>query len=84
LFGPKLAKVWADKSTGIDWQALFNNTTGSDNVGVGFRTLYTNTTDSRNTGLGHRTLPANGIGDDNTVVGWNAVFNNRMVFALKR
>ena len=49
--------------------ALFNLTSGFDNVAVGYEALYNNTSGILNTGTGYRALYSNTVGTRNTATG---------------
>jgi len=67
-----LNKTIADYNTGIGYQSLFNNTSGSANTAIGDRSLTANTTGSSNTGLGDLALASNTTASNNTAVGYQA------------
>jgi hypothetical protein len=56
-------------------QALFDNTTASDNVAIGFNALQNNTTGNKNVALGPEALFTNIVGNQNVAIGFNALFN---------
>ena len=56
--------------------ALFNLTSGYDNVAVGYEALYSNTSGILNTGTGYRALYANTTGTRNTATGNAALSRN--------
>ena len=58
-------------------EALYSNTTGTDNTALGHDSLYGNTTGTQNTATGWDALYSNTIGSYNTANGLNALkFNN--------
>jgi len=58
-------------------EALYSNTTGTDNTALGHDSLYGNTTGTQNTATGWDALYGNTIGSYNTANGLNALkFNN--------
>jgi len=63
-------------NTGIGWEALFANTTGSNNVANGATSLTWNSTGNNNTANGYQALFSNTGGSYNTANGYNALFWN--------
>ncbi|HEY1769234.1 MAG TPA: tail fiber domain-containing protein [Chthoniobacterales bacterium] len=59
----------AGMDTAIGYQALYNTTTGGDNIAVGAQALYSNTTGSGNVAIGDLSLYNNTTGTWNVVVG---------------
>jgi hypothetical protein len=57
-------------------EALYNNTSGINNVALGSATLYANTTGGSNTALGMLALRFNTTGSNHTAVGYQALYNN--------
>jgi len=57
-------------------EALYSNTTGSENTASGFHALLDNTTGSDNTATGFHALSANTTGSNNTANGFNALRYN--------
>jgi hypothetical protein len=60
--------------------ALYENTTGSDNTASGFEALQSNTTANDNTASGFSALKFNTTGSDNTASGVNALYENTTGF----
>ena len=60
----------------IGVEALFNNTTGVENMGAGSDALAENTTGADNTGAGAFALENNTTGSRNTATGVDALFNS--------
>lgn len=58
-------------NTGIGYNSLYSNTTGTQNTAVGYNSLYSNT-GSSNTALGYFSLYANTTGSYNTALGYQA------------
>src|SRR4030095_2892497 len=56
--------------------ALFNLTSGTNNVAVGFEALFNNTSGINNTACGGGALHENTDGGGNTATGINALFSN--------
>jgi hypothetical protein len=79
--GPVFLGYWAGKintatnNTGIGYEALQSNTSGTGNAAFGFGTLVSSTS-SYNTAIGFQALTTNTIGDRNTAVGMNALNYN--------
>jgi hypothetical protein len=63
-------------NTALGYQALNQNTTGSENTAMGELALFYNTGGSNNTALGFQTLVFNSTGGNNTASGSGALFNN--------
>jgi hypothetical protein len=61
---------------GVGQQALYLNTTGSQNTAIGWQAFPLNTTGSNNTALGYQALQANTTADNNTAVGYQAGYTN--------
>ncbi len=53
-------------------QALYNNTTGIQNVGTGVKSLFNNNAGSQNVGIGENALLNNYSGNYNTAIGFNS------------
>jgi hypothetical protein len=64
------------RNTSYGYQALGNNTTGSNNTANGYLALAYNTTGNFNTANGHLALLNNTSGNCNTADGWNALEAN--------
>jgi hypothetical protein len=62
--------------TGVGYQALYANTSGTNNTGLGFYALVSNTTASNNTALGNQAMQLNTTGATNTAVGSLALYSN--------
>ena len=60
----------------LGYQALLNNTTGSQNSAAGVFALYSNTSGSNNTALGISSLSLNTTGYSNVEVGANSIYSN--------
>jgi trimeric autotransporter adhesin len=60
----------------VDYQALFSNTTGTQNTASGVNALYANTTASNNTASGYQALRFNTTGTENTANGVSALYSN--------
>jgi Chaperone of endosialidase len=71
-----LATNTADNNTAIGYQALANNTTGTDNMASGEGALQNNTTGNFNTASGQGALYSNTTGNSNTATGDNALTHN--------
>jgi hypothetical protein len=71
-----LAKNTADNNTAIGYQALADNTTGTDNMASGEGALESNTTGYFNTASGQGALYSNTIGFSNTADGYGALTFN--------
>src|SRR5205814_6629642 len=67
------------RNTAEGTRALFNLTSGTDNMASGFEALLRNTTGSFNTASGSKALHENTTGGSNTATGFQALFNNRTV-----
>ncbi len=67
---------YANFNTAEGEDALFNLTTGYNNVAVGYNALYNDTTGAANTALGREALFINSIGASNTALGYSALHNN--------
>jgi hypothetical protein len=65
-----------DSNTRVGFNALLNNTTGSQNTAIGFNALNNNTTGSQNTAIGRDALLNNTTGINNTAIGRVALLNN--------
>jgi hypothetical protein len=63
-------------NTGIGFNTLFNNTSGSANTATGTVALYSNTTGYGNTATGFQALFSNGAGAFNTATGEGALYYN--------
>ena len=63
-------------NTGVGFQALTDNTSGTDNVAIGANALANNTTAVSNTGLGVSAMFATTQGSGNVAVGTFALENN--------
>src|SRR5438874_5521603 len=70
---------YPNRNTAEGTRALFNLTTGLDNMANGFEALFRNTTASFNTASGSKALHENTTGGSNTATGFQALFNNRTV-----
>jgi len=66
----------ASDNTGVGYQALNANTTGTNNAALGLETLLSNTTGGFNVAVGANALQANTTGGSNTAVGASALFAN--------
>jgi hypothetical protein len=75
-FGFKLLFNTASNITAYGYQALSNNTTGTQNTANGVDALVFNTMGNDNTATGFDALSHNTIGSDNTADGHNALFSN--------
>ena len=63
-------------NTRIGFDALQNNTTGSQNVALGFEASLTNNSGAANTAIGYRAMRSTGIGSENVAVGKDAMLSN--------
>lgn len=63
-------------NTSVGKDALYSNSTGTDNSVFGNGAMLTNTTGSKNTALGSFALNKNTIGKENTAMGYRALYNN--------
>lgn len=63
-------------NTAIGYQALNNNTTGSQSVAIGYKALFSNTTGYQNTATGWTALQQNQTGSFNTANGFQALYLN--------
>jgi hypothetical protein len=70
------ASLTGTANVGVGYQALRDNTTGSNLTAVGYAALLSNTTGAGNSALGASALIDNTTGADNTAVGVNALFSN--------
>jgi hypothetical protein len=76
FFGYQAGKVNTGvRNTGIGYQALTVNTSGSFNTAAGYQSMVVNTDGAHNTALGAWTMFTNVHGADNTAVGVNAMYN---------
>lgn len=66
----------ADRNTAIGYQALYQNTSGSDNITVGGESLYKNTSGAYNTAFGKDALYNNTTGANNVALGYGSLYNN--------
>ena len=62
--------------TATGFEALFSNTSGSDNTATGVNALFTNTSGLNNTATGVSVLILNITGNGNTATGLDALFSN--------
>jgi len=65
-----------DLNTGLGYQVLMKNTTGSANTAIGYQALFENSTGFNNVAIGRGTLDANTTGAGNTGLGINALASN--------
>ena len=63
-------------NTRLGYNALENNSSGSQNTGVGYETLLANSSGAANTAYGNRVLRANSVGNNNIGVGRDALLSN--------
>jgi len=63
-------------NTRLGYNALENNSSGSQNTGVGYETLLANSSGAANTAYGNRVLRANSVGNNNVGVGRDALLSN--------
>jgi hypothetical protein len=63
-------------NTALGFQALYSNTTGSNNVANGFQSLQNNTTGNSNVANGFQALYSNTTGVNNTALGFQALYSN--------
>ena len=63
-------------NTGMGYEALIANTSGTNNTAIGFRALRCNTSGFRNTAIGNRALNNNTTGYCNTAIGAFALLYN--------
>ncbi|TAL58647.1 MAG: hypothetical protein EPN85_11080, partial [Bacteroidetes bacterium] len=56
-------------NTGIGYQALYSNSTGTNNTAAGYKALYTNSTGGGNTAIGREALRDNSDGTNNVAIG---------------
>ena len=63
-------------NTVVGNQALFSNTTGSDNVATGYQSLYNNQSGIYNTALGYQSLYSNTQGSYNAALGLQSLYFN--------
>ena len=63
-------------NTRIGFDALQNNTTGSQNVALGFEAALTNNSGAANTAIGYRAMRSTGIGSENVALGKDAMLSN--------
>ena len=70
------ASLTGTACVGVGYQAMFSNTSGSDNVAVGNAALYGNTTGGNNSALGNGALQLNTTGGSNTSMGFGALYSN--------
>lgn len=63
-------------NTAVGDQALFNNTSGSDNAAMGFKAIHSNSTGSFNTATGFEALYSNESGNSNVGTGPQALYSN--------
>jgi hypothetical protein len=66
----------AGANIALGYQALFGNTTGTDNTAVGYGALNSNTTGNYNTASGYSSLLYNTTGTGNTASGYEALYSN--------
>ncbi|MDR0233098.1 MAG: tail fiber domain-containing protein [Dysgonamonadaceae bacterium] len=57
--------------------ALYNNTTGTQNVAIGEYSLQYNTTGEENVAIGHNSLMMNTTGSINTAIGFQSLYENK-------
>ncbi len=62
-------------NTAINYQSLYNVTTGSFNFAAGYQSQYSNTTGSHNISSGYLSLYSNTTGSNNIALGSNAGYN---------
>jgi hypothetical protein len=67
-------------NTAVGFDALYDNTTGSENTATGFEALASNTTGYNNTATGFEALLFNTTGGENTATGFAALLNNTTGF----
>lgn len=63
-------------NTGIGYNSLYLNTSGSSNTALGSYSLRTNSTGSYNIALGYSSLYSNTSGNYNTALGYNSLSSN--------
>ena len=63
-------------NTSVGKDALYSNSTGTDNSVFGNGAMFTNTTGSKNTASGSFALNKNTIGKENTAMGYRSLYNN--------
>jgi hypothetical protein len=63
-------------NTRVGFDALQNNTTGSQNTALGFEAALTNNSGAANTAIGYRALRNTGIGLENVGIGKDALLGN--------
>ena len=67
---------YLDTNTAVGYQAVSNNTTGTDNTGIGRGAIYFNSIGIQNTAVGYRALYSTNGGSSNTAVGHSALLSN--------
>ncbi|HEV7781192.1 MAG TPA: tail fiber domain-containing protein [Chitinophagaceae bacterium] len=78
FFGIDAGKLNLDNlSSGIGYQALSKNTTGSGNTAMGWNALANNANSNYNTAVGASALSSNTTGAQNTATGAGALFSNQ-------
>ena len=63
-------------NTGMGYQTLISNTTGTGGTAFGFQALRNNNVGNNNTAVGYQALRNNAGGNRNTAIGYRALYNN--------